>query len=307
MAYIEGQRPRGDLNTGGAGSQPDRGVAGISNGTKAQSSRAPRRTHPGMLGQVPFGQTSEGRLHGMLGRGSPYMRAARRSAKERMAARGLTDSSMAVGAAHRAAIQSAAPFALQDAQLMQRERLTQAGMEEQARQAHLQRQFAGREAALTRAQRQDLTTQQQEFAQRMDQSRRDWQTGERLAGQKFQAGQYAEQRRFQAGQAAEQRQWATTQADLNRSFTAGQAELQRIFAGDQAQLGRDLSRELAEMRDLSIRYGIDKQFTASMAQAFTNQVGMMASSGQFSPSAIAGFARMQFSQFKAFVEWFQNV
>jgi len=59
--------------------------------------------------------TVGGQMQGLLSRTSDYMRAAETRAKRAMARRGLTNSSIAVGAAHAAAIDAALPIAQQDA------------------------------------------------------------------------------------------------------------------------------------------------------------------------------------------------
>ena len=298
MAYIEQRRPgQSDMNTGGAQSQPNKGRTGLSNGNATQTPRpSPNRTHPGIMGSVPFGQTAEGRLHGMLGRGSAYMDAAKRTAKEQMAARGLTDSSMAVGAAHRAAVQSAAPFAMQDAQMLQRERLTQQGMKHQADQARMQRQFQGRQAGLQRGFLAGQQAQQRAFASQMDAARRGWQTGEREAAQRWRADEMQDQRRWQSGQ-----------ADLQRNFAANQAALGRIFQGEQAAAGRELSRELAQLQVNANKYAVDKNFMANMMNSFSNIIGNMAASGQYSSSALQGYARGMIGQFNAMYNWFASL
>lgn len=61
-------------------------------------------------------QTSVGIMSKMLGEDSPYMQAARLSGSQGAASRGLHQSSLAVEAAEKAAIEGAQPFALQDAQ-----------------------------------------------------------------------------------------------------------------------------------------------------------------------------------------------
>lgn len=61
-------------------------------------------------------ETVEGRLNGLLSEGNPYMQSAINRGMETVNARGLLNSSIAAGAAQRAAIDSAMPIAQQDAQ-----------------------------------------------------------------------------------------------------------------------------------------------------------------------------------------------
>ena len=74
----------------------------------------------------------EDRLTGLLSRDSEYMQLARARALQQMNARGLSNSSMAVGAAHNAAIQSALPIAQQDAQAFNQVGLSNVGAVNQA-------------------------------------------------------------------------------------------------------------------------------------------------------------------------------
>lgn len=62
------------------------------------------------------GATVEGRLNNLLKSDSPYMKLATDTANQQMNRRGLMQSSIAVGAAHEAAIRNALPIAQQDAQ-----------------------------------------------------------------------------------------------------------------------------------------------------------------------------------------------
>lgn len=61
-------------------------------------------------------QTVQGQVHGLIAANSPLMRQAEAQAKAQMNARGLTNSSMAVGAGHQAVMSAALPIASQDAQ-----------------------------------------------------------------------------------------------------------------------------------------------------------------------------------------------
>ena len=58
-------------------------------------------------------EMSVARLNSMLASDSPYLASARQRAQEQMQSRGLANSSLALGAGERAAIDAAQPFALQ--------------------------------------------------------------------------------------------------------------------------------------------------------------------------------------------------
>jgi len=77
--------------------------------------------------QVSNNATVQGRMEGLLSQGSQYMKAAESKANEISNKRGLLNSSMAVGAAQKANIESALPIASQDAGTFDmRERTNQA-------------------------------------------------------------------------------------------------------------------------------------------------------------------------------------
>lgn len=108
----------------------------------------PRIPRVGLAAQGEEGDIPgvSGRLRGLLSRTSPYIQRARTRALQDANRRGLMSSSIAQGAGEAAAIDAALPIAQADAGIAASER----AMAHEARQAELQRQFAGRQAELDR-------------------------------------------------------------------------------------------------------------------------------------------------------------
>jgi len=77
--------------------------------------KAPTQTPTYQPYSAPKVTSTAESMKGLLETGSPYLTAARQRGKEYAASRGLLDSSIAAGAAERAAIESALPIAQQDA------------------------------------------------------------------------------------------------------------------------------------------------------------------------------------------------
>lgn len=86
--------------------------------------------------------TVEGRLAGLLDKGSPLMQRAETKAMQKANQRGLMNSSMAVGAAQNAVIDAALPIATTDAGFMNQQRLTNQQAENTSRQFNTQQQNA---------------------------------------------------------------------------------------------------------------------------------------------------------------------
>jgi hypothetical protein len=101
-------------------------------------------------GYTPAADTTvEGRMNSLLGQDSQYMQAAKASAQQAMAARGLINSTMAGEAGQSAAIKAALPIATSDAQYMQARGLAD---QSAAQKSLLETQQAGESAALTQVQ-----------------------------------------------------------------------------------------------------------------------------------------------------------
>jgi len=88
---------------------------GVSRADVPAVAQAQYQTIDPILRQVQDSELSQQQLYKMLEADSPLIKQARTAALEQMQARGLLNSSMAVGAAEKAAWQAAEPFAMQDA------------------------------------------------------------------------------------------------------------------------------------------------------------------------------------------------
>ncbi len=91
-------------------------------------------TYDALTGSVSNPSLVENRISGLLSRDSDYMRRAETFANQQSNRRGLLNSSMAVGAAHGAAIDAALPIAQQDAQAFANMEMANLQYQNQARQ-----------------------------------------------------------------------------------------------------------------------------------------------------------------------------
>lgn len=82
---------------------------------KEDVSQATAKTYDAAQVDITPESTVSGQMEGLLSKSSPYMELARTGAKEEFNRRGLLNTSMAVGAGEKAAIESSLPIAQQDA------------------------------------------------------------------------------------------------------------------------------------------------------------------------------------------------
>ena len=112
-------------------------------------------------GQIDEGNTVEGRMSGLLSRNSDYMKRAESRANLLANSRGILNSTMAVGAAHGAAIDAALPIAQQDSSQDLQMNLANVGYENTAAQygAEASRERENLQAGLEQDTRQFNQTQ----------------------------------------------------------------------------------------------------------------------------------------------------
>jgi hypothetical protein len=126
--------------------------------------------------QTDADNTVQGRVEGMLTEGSKYLDSARQNAKEYSAGRGMLNTSIAATAGERAAIESAAPIASADAQIINTQELANQQAENtlvgQTNQADLNSQLGDQELS-RQLQAAEYQTQLGEFASESNNQRQE--------------------------------------------------------------------------------------------------------------------------------------
>ena len=190
MALTEPNVARTDLqniNTGSPAYQPGspslaQGAAAGGDNRGAGGLVRPRdSSHPRMY--------ASGRLAELSSQKSPLLRQARQSSKQRMQARGLLNSSIAAGAGEAAALQAAAPFAVEDARLSSQHQL-----QSEANKHNIATDARRHEMGL------ETLGRQQEFTAGENRLNRAHQADEAALGRGHQMSMQDIQNQFQSGQ-----------------------------------------------------------------------------------------------------------
>ncbi len=249
---------------------------------------------------------------------SPTMRAARARAKKASNARGLGNSSLAIGAGELAAIQSALPMASQDSSEENARELSRMGFKQSlALQDDAQEYgtserlgaetFTSGENALDR----DLTreeaeaertfrTSEREGAQGFSASEnrldRDLTTSEREAGEAFRSTERREGEDFSATEAEKVRGFASKERQAGENFSSDQARQDRAqqltVIAEQANFDANSEEARREFDAMIAGWNIDAaerqdaaQYVANASATYANQYSAVLSNPELNPEA----------------------
>lgn len=188
---------------------------------------------------------------------SATMRAARTRAQQQANARGLGNSSIAIGAGELAAIQSALPMASQDSSEENSRELSRMGFRQNLALQDDAQEYGTSEREAAQA----FTFTQNELdrglTREQAQAERDFRKSERLGEQEFTSGESGKERAFRREERESAQDFQFTQNELDRGLTREQAQAEREFRREeresaedfqftQAELDRGLTREEAQ-------------------------------------------------------------
>lgn len=233
--------------------------------------------------------SSASRLQGMITSGSPLMRIAEQNGLNLANRRGLLNSSIAVGAAQRAQIEAAQPFALTDAQIAAQKNLSR---EDQAAQmARLQEQGRINSGLAEQQFGFQRILQGQENEAQMNRLLTQLSTSERMQDrdlaaslQRLREQNQSEMTRLQEQlKSADAQQQRDIQAQMERLNTSMAGEMQRLVAAAgfdmsrlQAQGQIDIARDAANARNAQDLARVQGQIQSALqAQGNTEQIQRM--------------------------------
>ncbi len=241
-------------------------------------------------------QMVQNQLSGILAKGSPLQTWSQAQSNQAMNARGLLNSSIAVGEGQNAVIRSALPIAMQDANTLAQAGQFNANAANQAGQFNAnaqnaalgQQAGAGISAAMTQMQiqgQQALQSAQHTFAAAQAQLDRAQQIA--LADKSIEA-----QKALQLAQ----QQFTGAQAQLEREQQTALQLGQQKFTGEQAQLTRDQQvmlqqmagqqqRDLLQLQNQISLANVPKAFAAQTSQTVMAQVGTILADPNLTPDA----------------------
>lgn len=255
---------------------------------------------------VQDNELSGNRLDNLIRGDSQYIRNARLMADMRSAETGSALGTMAAGAASRAAIDAAQPFAMQEADAYGRtasENMAAQNVDAQADQGQF-RDLGARDIAL-RAQMEDASLGRQ-FQGSLASNEQAWRSGESSLDRQFQSGENAANRNFssseraatenyQSMQTAFDRAWRSDEALRDRyqqtterlgaqDFASGESAYDRAWRDYQANMERtqqtnerlgaqDFNRDMSEDEQAwrSGEAGLEREYNAGQAAASRNE------------------------------------
>lgn len=266
---------------------------------------------------TPTGDASQivsGHLDNILNQNNALMRNARISGLEAAASRGLQNSSIAAGAAQRAALDYAMPLVghAQDTFNQREHRGWQTGerlgsqdwqsgeraldrthdftMQDnrqswQSGESALdrdwrtgerlgQQEWQSGESALDRDWRTDERLGQQAWQSGESAIDRDWRTDERLGTQDWQSGEAAVDRDWRSNEALRDRDWRSLEAQLDRSFTAEEREAVQAWQSGESALSREQQVIMANLQEEMNR--AQREWSAEQSQLDRDQQLTMA-------------------------------
>lgn len=214
-------------------------VATTQHGPAVQQPMQPTSTM-GSLDQGMYNPTGDAasivnnHLGTILGSNNALMRNARTQGLEQAASRGLQNSTIATGAAQRAALDYAMPLV------------------GHAQDTFNQREHRGWQTG------ERLGSQEWQTSERL--GTQDWQTGERALDrthefglqenrQDWQSGESALERDWRSDEALRDRDWRSVQAQLDRQFTAAEREAMQAWQSGEAELSRDQQILMANLQE----------------------------------------------------------
>ena len=222
--------------------------------------------------QVQDNELTSRQLSRLIDENGRYIQAPRLNAREGAAGSGMLLSSVAAGAAERAAIDAAAPIAQADASV-----------------------FANTASENMRAQNEDAMADQMAGRSLLSQSeQQQFNSRENVAQREFQAGENAAERAERRFLQADDQQFRGTQADLDRSqqrflqaddqrFRAGESEIERQTRIEQAAIDRGFNREENERREREQRIATYNNLIASREQGLSQQLAAIFSNPNLTP------------------------
>lgn len=218
--------------------------------------------------EVQANELSGNQLNDLIRGNSQYIQNARIGAAEQAAERGMLMSSVGVGAAHRAAIDAAQPFAMQQADAYGRtasENMAARNVDAQADQGQF-RDMGARDIAL-RAQMEDASLGRQ-FQGSMAQGEQAWRSGESALDRSFQQGENAASRNFQSSERAASQNWQSGESAWDRAWRGDQSALDRYQQTSERLGSQDFaSGETAYDRAWrEYQAGLDRDFNRSMSE-----------------------------------------
>lgn len=206
----------------------------------------------------------------ILGSNNALMRNARTQGLEQAASRGLQNSSIAAGAAQRAALDYAMPLVghAQDTFNQREHRGWQTG-ERLGTQ-----DWQSGERALDRTHEFGLQEHRQNWQTGERESSQSWQTDERLGQQEWQSGESVLDRDWRSEEALRDRDWRSLEAQLDREFTTEERNAIQAWQSGEAQLTRDQQIIMANLQEEMAR--AQREWTAQQNQLDRDQQLTMA-------------------------------
>nr|DAL53168.1 MAG TPA_asm: hypothetical protein [Caudoviricetes sp.] len=203
----------------------------------------------------------------ILGSNNALMRNARTQGLEQAASRGLQNSTIAAGAAQRAALDYAMPLVghAQDTFNQREHRGWQTGerlgsQEWQTGERLGSQDWQTGERALDRTHEFGLQDSRQAWQsgewgldrshdEAMQDSRQQWQTGERIGSQDWQSGESAIERDWRSSEALMERDWRSLEAQLDREFTTEERNAVQAWQSGEAELTREQQVLMANLQE----------------------------------------------------------
>lgn len=222
---------------------------------------------------VQGNELSSNQLNDIIRGNSQYIRNAQLGAREQAAERGMLMSSVGIGAAQRAAIDAAQPFAMQQADAYGRaasENMAARNTDAQADQGQY-RDMAARDIAL-RAQMEDASLGRQFSAGQAAQEQL-WRSGESSLDRLLQQNENAANRNFQSAERAAGQNWQSGESAYDRAFRGDQAAMDRYQQTTERLGSQDYSRDMAEAEQAwrSGEASLDRTYNAEQAAANRNE------------------------------------
>lgn len=203
----------------------------------------------------------------ILGSNNVLMRNARTQGLEQAGSRGLQNSSIATGAAQRAALDYAMPLVghAQDTFNQREHRGWQTG----ERLGSQEWQTGERLGSQSWQTGERLGSQEWQTGERLgsqswqsgergldrshetalQDSRQQWQTGERIGGQEWQSGESAIERDWRSSEALRERDWRSIESQLDRQFTTAERNAVQAWQSGEAELSRDQQTLMANLQE----------------------------------------------------------